>query len=318
MRWLPLVLLACKAGAPAAPTAPAVWIDTDPSVGEPDRDVDDGLALLQALHAPEIDVRGITVVFGNAPLDRADPITRELVTAWSPATPVHTGADGAHRDRTPAVDALIAALERERLRLLVLGPATNIAALLHHRPDLAPRIVDVIAVAGRLPGQRFTTGTTNTRAHRDFNFEQDPEAFRELLAHDVPVTLAPFEISRKVWMHGADLDALEAGPHSARLVAPARGWLGLWERVFAVDGFNPFDTLAVATLLTPDLLTCETAYATIEVGPDDRTEATMQGTDAATKPYLVVRSEGTRAVRWCHDVDSAPFKADLIQRLTGP
>ena len=30
----------------------AVWIDTDPAVGAPDRDVDDGLALLQAFHSP--------------------------------------------------------------------------------------------------------------------------------------------------------------------------------------------------------------------------------------------------------------------------
>ena len=34
----------------AAPASTPVWIDTDPAIGEPERDVDDGLALVQAFH----------------------------------------------------------------------------------------------------------------------------------------------------------------------------------------------------------------------------------------------------------------------------
>lgn len=326
---LPLLLTACAARTvPVDPPQPdpawqdhhgprPVWIDTDPAVGEPNRDVDDGVALLQALRSPELDVVGVSTVFGNAPLDRADPIGRELVAAWAPDVPVHTGAAEARRDETPAVTALEAALEAQPLTILVLGPATNVANLLVRRPDLAERMVEVIAVAGRLPGQRFTTGTANPRAHRDFNFEQDPDAFAILLAAGVPVTLAPFEISRKVWVTAEHLDGWTGD--ATRLVAPARGWLGLWTDIFGVDGFNPFDTLAIGVLTTPELLDCTPGKALIEVGPDDRTEAAMQGTDTPDKPYLVVRPDGPGApVTWCHDVRSEPFLADLTRRLTTP
>jgi len=68
----------------AAPAPQAVWIDTDPAVGEPDRDVDDGLALVQAFRSPELDIRGVSVVFGNAPLDRGLPIARRLVRDFGP------------------------------------------------------------------------------------------------------------------------------------------------------------------------------------------------------------------------------------------
>ena len=68
----------------AAPAPVAVWIDTDPAIGEPERDVDDGLALVQAFHSPELDIRGVSVVFGNAALDRGLPIARRLVRDFGP------------------------------------------------------------------------------------------------------------------------------------------------------------------------------------------------------------------------------------------
>ena len=43
-----------------------VIIDADPAIGEPFKDVDDGLMLLAALRSPELDVLGITTTFGKA------------------------------------------------------------------------------------------------------------------------------------------------------------------------------------------------------------------------------------------------------------
>jgi len=69
--------------AQAAPSRVAVWIDTDPAIGEKERDVDDGLALVQAVRSHELDIRGVSVVFGNAPLDRGLPIARRIVRSAS-------------------------------------------------------------------------------------------------------------------------------------------------------------------------------------------------------------------------------------------
>jgi pyrimidine-specific ribonucleoside hydrolase len=297
-----------------------VWIDTDPAVGVKDRDVDDGFALVQAFNSPEIAVRGVSVVFGNAPLAQAWPIGRRIVQRFGARglTAYRGAASAAERGtETAASRALAAALRADPLVVFVLGPATNVATVLTNHPDLAPRIVRIVAVAGRRPGQRFTTGTKNDAGHRDFNFEMDPNAFQVLLDSHVPLTLTPFEISSRVWITADDLTAFSRGPEAVRsMVGAARSWLALWERTFGVDGFNPFDTLAIARIVSPDLLTCEALPARIEERPDDVTEPRMQGASAARKPYLLASKELAPAlpIEYCSTAAPA-FKADLLQRL---
>lgn len=309
--------------APAEPTgvAPtAVWIDADVAAGVPGRDIDDAVALVQAFGSPELELVGVSVVFGNTTLEAAVPIAREVVTSFGPdRLPVHVGAaEAGGAASTDAVAALIAALEVRPLTLLVLGPATNIAAVLEARPDLAPRIVELIAVAGRRPGQRFTTGTTNLRGHRDFNFEQDPAAFATILATDVPLTLAPWEISSTVWITDVELARWATGsPASQWLAASAPSWIGLWKEAFVVDGFNPFDTLAVAVVTSPELVSCEALPIHIVFGPNDVTAPSMQGSEAVQdKPYLVVSpaADSRRTARYCHTAAPA-FAEDLMARV---
>jgi inosine-uridine nucleoside N-ribohydrolase len=306
----------------AAPAPVAVWIDTDPAIGEPERDVDDGLALVQAFHSPELDIRGVSVVFGNAALDRGLPIARRLVKEFGPpGLRVFGGAakasDGSHE--TDASRALAAALRAGPLTILALGPLTNVATVLATHPDLASRVSRVIAVAGRRPGQRFTTGTANPNGHRDFNFELDPRAFQVLLDSKVDVVLAPFEISSKIWLDGADLDRLAAsGSAAARfLVAPSRAWRSMWSRLFGVDGFNPFDTLAVGYAISPAGFTCETIPARIDTLADDVTEPGVQGVKVERKPYLLASSALVDAVSRVTYCSTAPdgFKQDLLARL---
>lgn len=155
--------------------AEPVWIDTDPSVMRGGHEVDDGFALIQAFHSPELAIRGVSIVFGNAPLEQADPIGREIVKRLGPPElPVFTGAASAadRGQETEASRAIASALRREKLTLLVLGPATNVATVLELHPELARRVTRIIAVAGRRPGQHFTSGKSG-RAFRDFNFEMN-------------------------------------------------------------------------------------------------------------------------------------------------
>jgi inosine-uridine nucleoside N-ribohydrolase len=318
--FLVLAVLSAAACSPAPPRIP-VWIDTDPALGETNRDVDDGFALVQAFRSPELDIRGISVVFGNAPLDRGVPIARRLASEFGPeGVEVFAGAAGAADlgTETDATRAMAAALERERLTVLVLGPGTNVATMLKNQPALASRIDRMVAVAGRRPGQRFTTGATNPRGHRDFNFELDPEAFRILMASGVPLVLAPFEISSKVWIEDADLDRLAAGPPAARALAgPARPWLGRWRELWGVDGFNPFDTLAIGYVVSADGFECEQLPVGIQTLPDDVTEPGVQGTAVSEKPYLLVSASFDAAparVLYCF-TPPAGFKADLMERL---
>src|SRR6185295_18269982 len=138
------MLAAIAAAARVSPMAAAqgttpvpVWIDTDPAVGVADRDVDDGFALLQAFRSPEIVVRGVSVVFGNAPLAQAWPIGLRIVGRFGPpSVRAYRGAAKAADLGTEnaATRALAAALRREPLVILVLGPATNLATVLKNHP----------------------------------------------------------------------------------------------------------------------------------------------------------------------------------------
>jgi pyrimidine-specific ribonucleoside hydrolase len=305
----------------AAQTRIPVWIDTDPAIGEPERDVDDGFALIQAFRSPELVIRGVSVVFGNAPLPEGLPIARRLCAQFGPPNVrVFEGAsaEGAGGIETPASRALERALRAEPLTILALGPATNVATVLRLHPELSSRMVRIVAVAGRRPGQRFTTGATNVKGHRDLNFELDPQAFRVLIEARVPLVLLPFEISSKVWIESPDLDRLAAGPRAARaLVQPARQWLSLWHRLFAVDGFNPFDTLAVGYVVSPSGFRCDSLPIEIQTLADDVTEPGMQGTKLEKKPYLLVsksfKSVAARAL-YCSQAP-ADFKHRLIDTL---
>ncbi len=283
-----------------------VWLDTDPAVGVPGRDVDDGLALLQALRSPELQPVGISTVFGNTTLPRAHPIAEELLReAGADAVPLHRGAAEAAElgTETEASRALAAALDREPLDVLALGPLTNVATVLSRRADLAPRVRRVVAVAGRRPGQVFTVGS-GADPLPDFNVECDADAAAAVLDTEVPLTLAGFEVASQVWLRRAELERLAAGPPPARwLAGPAERWRQLWERRFGVEGFHPFDTLAVACLATPRLVATEPAQAAVVEVP---------GTELQVAPALA----GGRPVRYATRPRAA-FTEELMRRLLG-
>ena len=167
-------------------------------------------------------------------------------------------------------------------------------------------------MAGRRPQQHFVAGPKQNTPFRDFNFELDPEAFRIILASKVPLTLAPWEISSRVWLTPQDIDVLAArSPRFSFLLPAVRDWLALWRDEFGAPGFNPFDSLAVGYVVVPSSLTCAAMHATIEHAPDDTTSA-----PGAQKPYLFVRPPGPvgRKVQYCHA--AAPkFKKDLLARV---
>jgi pyrimidine-specific ribonucleoside hydrolase len=297
-----------------------VWIDTDPAAGIKNRDVDDGLALLQAFYSPEIKIEGISVVFGNTPLKQAFPIAKEMVSFASYPIPVYAGAS-TQQDLgkpTSASKALAKKLAAGPITILAFGPITNIATVVKNHPELHGNIREIIAVAGRRPGQRFQTGEKNKKAHRDLNFELDAKGFQILLDSNIPLVLTPFEISSQVWITKEDLKILEQGGSGARWIAsPALDWLSLWNEVFAVEGFNPFDTLAVAYLTSPEWMKKEVLPAQIQILPDDGTEKRMQGTNTKEKPYLLVDKSllSKKTVTYCYLINKELFKKDLLKRI---
>jgi inosine-uridine nucleoside N-ribohydrolase len=293
----------------ARPPRP-VWIDTDPAVGQPGADVDDGFAILQALGSPELRIVGLSTVFGNTSRPAADRIAAELLAlAGAGELPVHSGADNAAQLGRPtaASHALCAALEREPLTVLALGPLTNLATVLATRPELAARITQLVFVGGRRPAQRFTIAGQGPLP--DFNVESDPAACERILATEIPLLLAGFEVATHATITGEHLDRLTHGPPAARWLAErSRDWLAWWAEQLDHDGFHPFDTLAVAAVAAPELIELAPAAATImriEAAPpgDLQLHARLGATDGRIASYATRAASG--------------FVEDLMRRLLG-
>ena len=280
----------------------ALIIDTDPALGiwregRP-RDVDDGLAIVEAINSPDIELLAVTVTFGNAQLPDALRVAQTLVALKQADVPVAGGAAGpllaedmaaapvqssamraasAHSRTAPtngAVDLLEATLDRRRARIAAIGPLTNLGLLLLRRPDLAQRIDEVVIVAGRSAGQRFYLGDVGPV--RDFNFESDVRAARVLLESAVPIVMVGFEVSSKVVVTMADLDAIRAKdtPSAQYLYQNSLDWFEHWTKTFPSDaGFHPWDSAAIAWLRNPGFFTTQQRgwrIRDVELSADER------------------------------------------------
>jgi pyrimidine-specific ribonucleoside hydrolase len=291
-----------------------VWLDIDPAVMRGGHEPDDGLALLQSFHSNELAIRGVSVVFGNSPLETGYPIAREIARRFGPSgLEVHSGAAGSGElgVETDASRALAEALRRERLVILALGPVTNVASVLSSHPELASNVREIVAVAGRRPGQRFTLGVGGTPL-MDFNFELDPKGFQVLLDSGVPLVLAPFEISAKTPLSEKDVESFARVPAIAEFfLEPLRDYVNWYDDRFGIRAIYPFDTLAVAYLTSPDWIACDELPVRIESRENDVKPG-------ETKPYLLVSAdfEATRRARYCHTADDA-FIPDLLIRMLG-
>lgn len=299
---------------PDSPTSGtiSVWLDVDPAVMRGGHEPDDGLALVQSFNSPELQVRGVSAVFGNSPVDRGFPIAKEITGRYGPGgLSVFRGAAGGDElgEETEASRALAEALRNEKMTVLALGPVTNVATVLANHPDLADQMEAIIAVAGRRPGQTFQIGDGG-RPLRDFNFELDPEGFQVLLDSGVPIVLAPFEISAKVPLYETeDLERFRGTAFGEYFSDPIQDYVEWYDEHFNLRAIYPFDTLAVAYLTSPNWIQCELLPVEIQVLRDD-------ANPDRDKPYLLVSAEleTSQRARYCHTA-AEPFKEDLIRRL---
>ena len=298
-----------------------VWIDTDPSIGVPLHEADDGFALVQAFHSPEIRIRGISTTYGNAGLPTTTRIAREMTelfggAAGLTANNVFAGAASAHSLGKPsaACDALRSALAERPLTYVALAPLTNLATLLIRHPEVAWRIERVIFVGGRSPGVRFRAGRWNPYEFTDGNFHKDNAAAATVLTVGPPLTLVPVECALQLLLTPDELKRIgrEGGPSGRYLATRARLWMTLWRLCFATPGAVIFDCFAVLAVTHPHLFRMEKRFVAIGRDPQART---------ANNPrhvHLVAREEPTgqhdrEAMFCCEPLPGA--RSILLERL---
>ena len=319
LSWLICVGVLASA-AFANPPAP-VWLDIDTSTGvtrDRPRDVDDGLAMIQVFNSPELALRGISTTFGNANLNEANTIAKDILARFGPAEmPVHSGASSADDlgKETDATRAIADALRKERLIVLALGPVTNIATVLKNQPELAKQIQSVVVVAARRPGFGFHPPGRPELVFPDANFEKDVPGMQVLLDSGVAIVFAGYEVSSNVWVTRDDLQRIAAKSQTGEWVATTSDyWLVRWEQTHKLPGFNPFDSLGVAFVSHPQFIDSIAVDVHITTGPNDRGPGKLAAT-RPTKAYLIAQpARGNSPHLYCTAV-KPEFLPMLLDRL---
>ncbi|GAA6056776.1 hypothetical protein JCM3770_006128 [Rhodotorula araucariae] len=286
-----------------------VWLDCDPGH-------DDAVAILMALQLPEIDLKGISAVHGNASLHNTwRNAARCLIAFGSPEQaeriPVYAGVEKPlirlvrHDDEIhgedglggveglpaaddPAVlakldetkgksavlaiaDAARALPEGEQLTLVATGSMTNVALFVAMFPDLVKdKIAQVVIMGG-------AEGRGNRSPTAEFNIMVDPHAAAILFDAEVPVVMAPLNVSHTALFRQQDKHALLVPPSAlpsltettpdatavpAKAHTPLRHTLSTlltffastYASVFAFhDGPPVHDALCIAYLARPDM-----------------------------------------------------------------
>ncbi|HEX4640722.1 MAG TPA: nucleoside hydrolase [Chthoniobacterales bacterium] len=309
--WIDLcALFLALAASKASLAAKSVWIDTDVSIGSPIREVDDAFALILAFHSPEVRIAGISTSYGNASLSDVDRIAREMVERFGGAAgltghDVYPGAKSARDiNESAARSALAAALRKQRLTYIALGPLTNLAATLQLHPQLRGRLDQIIFVGGVSSRAELGFGAGNWLQIHDANVWKDAAAVDVVLRSGLPLLLIPVAAGRTLTLNEADLRQLSSGgPAAQYLSRRIKSWSWFWRSVVGLDGGPVFDALAAITAVNSKAVCQETRFAEV-----DRDQS-----------LIVTRSRGlsTRRVHICTCV-KPETKSWLMRRLLAP
>ena len=198
--------------------AKRIIIDTDPGV-------DDSMAILFAFCSPEVEVIGLTTIFGNSGSGQTTENALRLVELVNrPDIPVARGAEtpilrpfkgfgwrvhgrnGLGEVDFPApttkpdprraaqfiVDTVMA--NPGEITLVPLGPLTNIALAVMLEPKIAENVKEVVLMGGAANAKGNASGTAEA------NVRNDPEAAKIVFEAPWKVTMAGLDVTTKTIM----------------------------------------------------------------------------------------------------------------------
>ena len=233
-----------------------VVIDTDPALGCPGRDVDDGLALFLALNSPELEVEAITITYGNVSLKNALRSAHKITSFLKKEEiPIYTGAASPRYlgKTSEAAERLIHLFSRnpEEVSLLAIGPLTNIATVEKIEPGTLRRLREVVIMGGAV----YRRGIVPPFFRAEFNFWCDPSAAEIVLRSGANISLFPLDVTCKVVFGKKEMKKIRSSKTAAGEYLRRNLVLWYWmNKVFTrSDGFHPHDPIAAAYLIEPEL-----------------------------------------------------------------
>lgn len=283
-----------------------ILLDTD--IGT---DVDDALTIVLAARSPEISLASVTTASGRTEV-RARIARRLLDLAGCPGVPVTAGlgkplagdrfdvmfpdgiwmghegtgllsdeeiedASSATVDGEAAVASIVRSVTEAAVPVTVvtIGPVTNVAAALRHRPEIAARIGSIVVMGARV-GPDAVPGGKDLHPIAEFNLNADREAAWTVLNSGVPLVVVPIELTSQTFLTDADVASLRGGDDAAKALADLLDvWAPMFRRLQEAMGGSPeelatqtchlHDPLTLLAVIRPDLLGFEDVRLTLDV-----------------------------------------------------
>ncbi len=273
-----------------------------PVIIDTDAGTDDLMAISYLLAGGEVDIRAITAVNGLCHVEQgAKNILRLLTLAGRTKIPVFVGeakptagnaafpeewrrtaddlpgSDLPQSSRSPEAESAVKYLAGQMrlppggpsLRILALGPLTNIAKALDASPDRPRGIHEIVIMGGAfaVPGNLGDGGVFKTdNKSAEWNIYVDPLAARRVLAAGLSIEFVPLDATNRVPIDTAFVRnfSQRADTPLGRLVSDL---LASEQELVEQHAFYAWDPLAAVILAHPGVATFREYYVEIGLKP---------------------------------------------------
>jgi len=259
-----------------------IIIDTDPGV-------DDAMAIYLALRSPELELVGLTTIFGNSNVEATTRNTLNLLhVAGRTDITVARGAgrplvlppgptgEWVHGDDamgnigwTTVLDPALKPIDIPAARFIVdtimanpgeitlvpIGPLTNLALALQLEPRIAANVREIVMMGG----SALAPGNVSPLA--EANVHNDPHAASVVFSADWPITMAGLDVTESTPMNDDDFAALAASSDPlAHFIVKVVGFYQAFHRDWYKmqhGAIHTHDSCAILYLLDPTLFSGE-------------------------------------------------------------
>ena len=309
-----------------------ILIDTDPGI-------DDAMAIFYALASPELDVVGVTSVFGNAHTSVCTTNALKLLEIADRAhIPVAKGVDGplampyrgpvafvhgidgqgdvflsppsARPQEIDAAHFIIRSVMNSpgEIILVALGPLTNVAIAMIIEPTLTAQLAGIVLMGGNA----FRGGNASPAA--EANILNDPEAADIVFGAECPVVMAGLDVTEQIIMSSADLAQFTSfgNARANHLAAIIPFYETFYRGRNGLDGIFVHDSTTISYLLAPQLFTWVEQPVRVDCGHSfcrGKTQSAARVSDRETE------WAGRRPVRILTGVDSRAVVELELERL---